>query len=210
MGQNCPLLFFCLGFFSFALCLLMFRTSGTLFLMPPKKSKQVVHTACGTAFHSVTDASIRLHLSAAHCDAMAGRLQTSDTYTVHTYDCNLVVPDHPPLFQTPPPTPPNPSNRSNTNHDANAPATPTLAEGSPGQPRAAQKRCLGHCRPWVMHQQKLQRGGGGGCAPLPCPNCGDAHAGELAPVPNPSSDGGHYVHGLPPPRQLRPSSQHTS
>ena len=49
----------------------------------------------------------------------------------------------------------------------------------------AQKRRLGHHRPWVMYQQALCRGGGGGRVLLPRPNCGDAYEGELAPVPNP-------------------------
>ena len=52
-----------------------------------------MHTACGTAFHNVADASIQLHLSAAHRDAMAGRLQADDTYTVRTYGCDLVLLD---------------------------------------------------------------------------------------------------------------------
>ena len=76
------------------------------------------------------------------------------------------------------------------------------AQTAPGQPRAAQNRR----GPWVMCHQKHDRGGGGARRVPPCPNCGDAYEGELAPIPNPETDGGHYVHGLPPPHQLRPSS----
>ena len=61
-----------------------------------------------------------------------------------------------------------------------------------------------------MSQRTLYRGGGGGRGLLPLPNCGDAYEGELAPVPKPSSDGRRYMHGLPPPRQLRPSCQQTA
>ena len=61
-----------------------------------------------------------------------------------------------------------------------------------------------------MSQQTLYRGGWGGCGLLPLPNCGGAYEGELALVLNPKTDGGRYVHGLPPPRQLRPSCKQTA
>ena len=38
----------------------------------------------------------------------------------------------------------------------------TTTEVSPGQQRTTQKRRPGHCGPWVMSQQTLYRGGGGG------------------------------------------------
>ena len=48
---------------------------------------------------------------------------------------------------------PHPNNNCiNTNHGANATTTPTPAEGSPRQPRAAHRRRLGHHGPWVMRQ----------------------------------------------------------
>ena len=61
----------------------------------------------------------------------------------------------------------------------------TTAEGNPKQTRAAQKRHPGHRGPWVMRQQTLEKGGGGGCGLPHRSNCG-----ELALAPNPSSDGG--------------------
>ena len=51
------------------------------------------------------------------------------------------------------------------------------------------------------------QGRGGGRRLLPLPSCGDTYEGEL---PNPQTDSGRYVHGLPPPCQLRPPCQQTT
>ena len=49
-----------------------------------------------------------------------------------------------------------------------------------------------------MATKHFKREGGG---LLPHPNYGDAYKGEVAPVPNPQTDGGHYM-------QLRPTCHH--
>ena len=58
---------------------------------------------------------------------------------------------------------------------------------SRGQPRTAHgshEKTPGALQA-LVDQQTLDRGGGGGCGLLPCPNCGDAYQGELALVLNP-------------------------
>ena len=93
-------------------------------------------------------------------------------------------PPQPHAPATTPAAPPTPHQHRHQQR-RNALTHATTIEGSPGQQRTAQKRRPGHCGPWVMSQQTLYKGGGGGRRLLPLPNCGDAYEGELAPVPNP-------------------------